>query len=268
MKTQLSVFISYASEDHEEAADLAFYLGHDGFDPWIDRDELLPGQDGDLELKKAIRDCHAAIVCLSNSSINKRGYLQKEIREVLDVAQEIPEGQVFVIPVRFENCPIPESLRTLQWVNLFEAGGYEKLRQVLKLRAKALGIRTKSHLVSTDLTGLYAAEGTNDDHTQYAGVALISCRGGDCTVTWRIEKDRFQAQGLLKRRKLSVKGDFNFTYSIRSDGTLFEEWEPSATETLTRIPPNSRFINSPIGRFGRVRRRQSRSLPRAPRHSP
>lgn len=254
MKRQLSVFISYASEDYEQAADLGFYLAYDGFDPWIDREKLLPGEDWDLKLRSAIEGCDAAIVCLSNASVNKRGYLQKEIRKMLDVAGEIPQGEVFLIPVRLENCPVPDPLKKSQWVNLFESGGYEKLREVLSLRAKALGRRMRASNKPGDLMGIYAAQGTNEDGTQYAGTVLISRFQNTYRVTWKVGTDRFYAEGSLKKGRFVVAGDFNFTYLIRQDGTLFGKWNANATEILKRVPPNSRFITSPIGKFGRIRK--------------
>ncbi len=64
---------------------------------------------------------------MSPSSITKEGYIQKEIRLVLDVADEKPDGRVFIIPACLGPCEVPERLSRWQWVNLFEAKGYELL---------------------------------------------------------------------------------------------------------------------------------------------
>jgi hypothetical protein len=48
------------------------------------------------------------------------GYLQREISEVLQVADEHPEDSIFVIPARLEPCDVPERFRRWQWVDLFE----------------------------------------------------------------------------------------------------------------------------------------------------
>jgi hypothetical protein len=37
------------------------------------------------------------IVYLSNNSVSKEGYIQKEIRKVLDISDEKPEGTIFII---------------------------------------------------------------------------------------------------------------------------------------------------------------------------
>jgi hypothetical protein len=73
-------------------------------------------------------------------SINKEGFVQKEIRIALDVADEKPEGTIFVIPARLEQCDVPQRLSHLHWVDLFEKDGYEHLYKALQLRAHGLGI--------------------------------------------------------------------------------------------------------------------------------
>ncbi len=132
------VFLCHSSSDKPTVRDLDAHLWRDGFQTWFDEEALLPGQDWDLEIRKAIRRCFGAIVCLSPSSVNKAGYVQKEIRIALDVADEQPEGAIFLIPARLELCDIPERLRRWQWVNLFEEDGYDRLKEALTLLGSRL----------------------------------------------------------------------------------------------------------------------------------
>lgn len=232
----LSVFISYASEDKKRARDLAFQLSEDGFDPWMDEKKLLPGHDWRIEIEQAIERSHVALICLSNASVAKRGYLNKEIKKKLDAADEFPEEEIFLIPVMLEQCPVPRSLREKQWIEIFKADGYEKLRNVLRLRASALGVDLRPPSNPGDLVGVYLATGNNADSTPYEGKVLISKLASNYQVTWRIGEDHFQADGILNGRRFCVRGDFNFEYEVKLDGTLFGEWEPGATEKLIRIP--------------------------------
>ncbi|HSU34673.1 MAG TPA: TIR domain-containing protein, partial [Propionibacteriaceae bacterium] len=62
----------------------------------------------------------------------KSGYVQKELLSALDVAAEQPEGGAYLIPVRLEECEMPDRLRRWHWVNLFEDGGYERLLRGLR----------------------------------------------------------------------------------------------------------------------------------------
>jgi 6-phosphofructokinase len=101
---------------------------------------LLPGQDWDLEIQRAIRRSQVVLVCLSASSLTKEGYVQREIKRALDLAEEKPEGTIFVIPVRLEAVTVPDRLRQWQWVNLFDPDGYDRLLSSLRLRGEALQV--------------------------------------------------------------------------------------------------------------------------------
>jgi len=130
----LHVFLGHASDDKPAVRKLYVDLGSAGFDPWLDEEKILPGQDWDREIRNAVRTSDVVLVCVSKS-INRAGYLQREIRVVLDAADEQPEGVIFLIPVRLEECDVPDRLRRWQWVNLFEENGYGKLLRALRTRA-------------------------------------------------------------------------------------------------------------------------------------
>lgn len=136
----LRVFLCHSSGDKRAVRNIYQRLKADGFDPWLDEEKLLPGQDWHFEIRKAVKTSHAVLVCLSQDSINKIGFVNKEIKYALDVADEQPEGAIFIIPVKLEECVIPDRLRTWQWVNYFEPSGYERLIRALQAREQALGI--------------------------------------------------------------------------------------------------------------------------------
>lgn len=134
-KHHLRAFLCHSSGDKAAVRDLYDRLKADGFDPWLDEESLLPGQDWALEIPKAVRASHVVIVCLSKSSITKEGFVQKEIKYAMDVADEKPEGTIFIIPLRLEDCDAPERLGRWHRVDLFDKRGYEKLRLALIARA-------------------------------------------------------------------------------------------------------------------------------------
>jgi WD40 repeat protein len=114
-------------------------LRTDGFDPWFDEERLLPGQDWEFEISTAVKQSDAVVVCLSMVSVEKVGYVQKELRRVLDTAEYQPEARIFVIPVRLELCPVPERLSHWQYADLFAENGYERLRESLMASANVPG---------------------------------------------------------------------------------------------------------------------------------
>jgi hypothetical protein len=137
----LRVFICHSSSDKEPVRTLYAKLKADGFNPWLDEEDILPGQDWEHEIRQAVRFSHIVIVCLSPSSITKEGYVQKEIRIALDVAEEKPPGTIFLIPARLHDCQVPERLQGSQWVDLFVDRGYERLVTALRRREAQLGLR-------------------------------------------------------------------------------------------------------------------------------
>ena len=136
---RLRVFLCHSSQDKHRVRQLYHQLKTANVGPWLDEEDLLPGQDWEVEIRKAVHQCDIVIVCLSEHSINKVGFVQKEIKIALDAADERPEGTIFLIPLRLEECKIPGRLRRWHWVNYFDEGAFDKLMQALKLRAQSLG---------------------------------------------------------------------------------------------------------------------------------
>jgi hypothetical protein len=128
---RFSAFLCHASGDKELVRALHHRLSAEGVRVWFDETNLLPGQDWEREIRKAVRAVDVVLVCLSPRSINKSGFVQKEIKYALDVADEKPDGRIFIVPVRIEECDVPERLRRWHWVDLFSTEGYEKLLAVL-----------------------------------------------------------------------------------------------------------------------------------------
>lgn len=115
-----SAFLSYAREDLATAQKLKRDLSLRGFKIWADFEDLQPGQKWRFEITKAIRECDFFIALLSKSAITKKGYVQKEIREALEIVELVPPGSIYLLPVRADDSePAHPSLVDLQWVDLF-----------------------------------------------------------------------------------------------------------------------------------------------------
>lgn len=140
---KLKVFLCHASENKPIVQGLFDRLKADGFDPWLDSEFLLPGMDWDFEIQQAMRASDAVIVCLSEISVRKEGYVQKEIKYAQEILKEKPEGTIFLLPVQLEECKIPYGLQAVQWGKYHQPGGYEKIVKSLKIRAEQLGRETK-----------------------------------------------------------------------------------------------------------------------------
>lgn len=137
-KRPLKVFLCHASQDKPAVHELFGALKLEGWiDPWLDKAKILPGQDWRAVIEKAVEESDVVIVCLSNQSVTKEGFVQREIKYAYDIALEKPEETIFLIPLRLDDCAVPRGLRSFHWVNYFDAEkseAYFNLLDALKLR--------------------------------------------------------------------------------------------------------------------------------------
>jgi len=135
----LRVFLCHSKGDKEFVKSLYERLISIGCDPWLDEVKLLPGQKWEEEIPKAVKSAHVVVICLSRKAINKRGYIQREIKIALDVADEVPDDEIFIIPLKIEACNLPERLSKYQYAEAY-SDGFDKLFNSLSSQAKKLGI--------------------------------------------------------------------------------------------------------------------------------
>lgn len=136
---RIQIFISYAREDAARVRAIYDKLTAAGFCPWLDREHILPGQKWEPIIKHELKRSDFVLVCLSSLSINKRGFLQKEIRQALEQVEEKLEEDIYLIPARLDDCLVPESLIEIQWVDLFADDGWEQLWRALRAQLPRLG---------------------------------------------------------------------------------------------------------------------------------
>jgi len=129
------VFISYAREDVEIARKIYLDLLKRGLKPWMDKPPhpyeycgLLPGEYWKTRLTEEISSSQFLIALLSNVSVKKRGYVQREYRLALDTMNEIPAGELFLFPILVDDTEIPNltvgnvSLHDLNWHYFYNDG--------------------------------------------------------------------------------------------------------------------------------------------------
>jgi hypothetical protein len=123
----LKVFLCHAHTDRDAVHDLYRRLKKDHVQPWLDRENLLPGQNWAYEIRNAILRSDLVIVCLSRGFDDQNGFRHQELKIALRKSRVLPKEDIFIIPVRFEKCSMPDSIKHLHRVDLFEADGYQKL---------------------------------------------------------------------------------------------------------------------------------------------
>ncbi|MCP4345964.1 MAG: toll/interleukin-1 receptor domain-containing protein [Desulfobacterales bacterium] len=126
------VFISYGEEDYQVAKKLYDDLKGSGFDPWMDREDILGGRNRKQEIRKAILKSSYFLVLLSEKPLSDRGYFHKELKTALEILDEVPPDKIFILPVRLDACKVAyENLQNIQYTDLFPSYD-EGFRQIVR----------------------------------------------------------------------------------------------------------------------------------------
>jgi hypothetical protein len=142
-------FISYAREDRVTAVRLRDDLARLGAVPWIDVVDLVAGENWQLAISRALRQSSHFLALISHNSVNKRGYVQKEVREALEFLEQLPPDAIFLIPVRLDDAePLHGQLRNLHWVDLVD--GYDTAVAQI---ARSLGLDPRDKVSAEQVRG-------------------------------------------------------------------------------------------------------------------
>jgi len=269
----LKIFICHCSEDKSTARKLYQYLIKQGYDAWLDEEKLLAGQDWNLEIQKNLRNTDVVIVILSKKSIGKEGYVQKEIKFALDIVDEKPENTIFIIPLRLDDCEIPQRLKYLHTLDLSRKDSEKKLLDALDARAVSKGKNKhvesnnnfafnnfpKSEPASQKPQKQKKESSANKErianYLNLTGVRLVSVLSGLlAAITLRLlSEEYYRPDGSLlsTTAELIAKSDFTFAILIliamAASGFSFHYIDSSHFES-TKMPVWFRYTTAlPIG---------------------
>jgi formylglycine-generating enzyme required for sulfatase activity len=220
--------------------------------------------DWDLEIRRAIRGSKFFLACLSKESIDKRGYVQKELKMALDVLDEMPEGKIYLIPVRLEACRVPERLRSRQWVDLFTPRGFEKLRRALDselgsrpapLEPELILIPAGKFLMGSDpAKDYYAAKDEQPQHTVYlSDYYLAKTPVTNTQYTAFVEAtDLEQPWHWESGQPPKGKEDHPVVYVSWRDAVAYCNWLAQVTGKAYRLPSEAEWEKAARGTDGRI----------------
>jgi hypothetical protein len=109
-KARGHVFLSYDPDDSDQVDRLQHMLEGANIPVWRDTDDLWPGEDWRRRIRQAIaNDALVFIACFSRHSLGRSRSLQNEqIVLAIDQLRLRGPGDAWLMPVRFDDCPIPE----------------------------------------------------------------------------------------------------------------------------------------------------------------
>ncbi len=128
------IFLSYAHEDIGMAKRIHQDLKRYGLDVWIDYESLLPGQNWKITIEKAIKGSHFYFLLLSSHSMSKRGFIQKEMRIAYEMLEQCSEDDIYLIPIRLDECEPSLKISNIQYIDVFPESEYQNgLKRILQV---------------------------------------------------------------------------------------------------------------------------------------
>ena len=111
------IFINYSRADSTFVDELYNFLFEEGYHPWMDRKDILPGDKWERAIDRAIKNSAVFIAVLSKNSFERRGVLQQEIVTAIEKSRRMMPFDIYIIPVRLDECDIPERLEDCQVID-------------------------------------------------------------------------------------------------------------------------------------------------------
>jgi hypothetical protein len=108
------IFVSYTKADRERVSPYYSALKSSSYQVWMDIYDIKGGQNWDFEIVKAIDVATIIVAFVSKNSVDRRGYIQKELRTALEKYREKLVDDIFLIPVMLDDIDIPAQLKPLQ----------------------------------------------------------------------------------------------------------------------------------------------------------
>ncbi len=131
-----SIFLSYASEDRAAVEGIAAALAEAKLDVWLDREQLMAGDDFEDRIRTNIERCALFVPVLSrNTAVRDARFFRLEWKYALRKSSMLPESVRFFFPVVIDDLPpddpaIWRELRELHWQSL--AGGLPAFVDLVK----------------------------------------------------------------------------------------------------------------------------------------
>jgi len=139
------LFISYAKPDLERVLPYVDFLKRQGYDTWIDTQRLKAGQNWDIEIKRALNKASLIITFISNNSVDRRGYVQRELKAAIDKYQEKLATDIYIIPIILDiGVAIPDSISPIQYVEAWNSTNFDAVNDAIAHQLSSIGAQTKA----------------------------------------------------------------------------------------------------------------------------
>jgi hypothetical protein len=118
LRRKKRVFIIYSDYDFDAASELAIRLRSAGFNPWLDVDQIVPGQRIDEASQSALAQSAIALLLISKNLEGSPKYVHDQLQYALSSMRSKNELYSPVIPVQLDDSPGPKELHGVRGVDL------------------------------------------------------------------------------------------------------------------------------------------------------
>jgi hypothetical protein len=111
----------------------------------MDCRRLKAGQNWDFEIRTALDNAAIIVIFISRNSIDRRGYVQREIKLALDKFEEKLIGDIYIIPVLLDSdCRIPDQLKQIHCVKAWEGNAFSEIEEAINHQLCAIGAEVQA----------------------------------------------------------------------------------------------------------------------------
>lgn len=212
------IFISYGREDRDKVAPLYILLRLLGYEPWMDDFDLVAGQRWESAITSAIRRADLVLLALSSSSY-RSGFVHKEMRLALNLADRYRADESYLIPVKLDSSPYPDELHEYQYVDLFNANGLLEVVRAIEAGLAQRG-RETAGTAARKLFGWIAQHGSDIRPSQRGLTFRFIDRHLECMFDTHADRMRLFAR-VAGRSEISdsdVRDLLTANYTNTADG--------------------------------------------------
>jgi hypothetical protein len=169
------IFVSFASPDSKIAQTICTALETRGFKCWIASRDIMPGENFQSAIVRAIRSAKVLLLVFSSNS-NRSDEMTKELALA-------SQQKLIVVPLRVENVTPSDAFAyefaTRQWIDLF--ANWEDAMNHLRTRLTAALVDDRTHVdtivlahPAVDPLAVAALAALHQRRTRFAGVAVCA----------------------------------------------------------------------------------------------
>jgi len=133
-RVRARVFLSYAHEDEALVRKVQLRLQRNGFEVWMDKTDIQPGERWEGVIRQAVHDADCFVLCVTRCSVSKDGFFERELKEALEIWKSNLDTDYRIVPALLENVQLPKELNQFQGVDLTTDKNWGRFTRALCLR--------------------------------------------------------------------------------------------------------------------------------------